>query len=389
VLRVLSVLYVYPPDVTTAEGLLERYSTVVPWARALRDEGVEVTVLVRFHETRTLQEAGICYAFHADSFGPWLNNWQVPVSFHSAIRATCGNHIPSGVGTVVLVHGLFFPLQTRLLRASLPPGCVVAAQHHAERPSRRLARPFQKWGLRAADGFFFAAREIGHAWADQGLISKTQSIFEVMEGSTSFRRVDRAAARAQTGMSGNPVVLWVGRLIPLKDPLTVLRGFEQVVKQLPEAKLYMAFGVADLLPEVRECLASSPHLSRSVILPGNVEHSQMEQIYNSADYFVLGSHYEGSSFSLVEAMACGVVPVVTDIPSLRAMTNDGRIGACWAPGSATAFADAFLEVAKKPLGPLSDEAVHFFHEQLSYPAIARNSIRAYDELIASKREATR
>jgi glycosyltransferase involved in cell wall biosynthesis len=383
------VFYVYPPEVTAAEDLLKRYSTVVPWARALRDEGAEVTALLRFHETRTLQEPGIRYVFHADSLGPWLRNWQIPLSFHSAIRAACENHNANGVATVVLVHGLFFPLQTRLLRASLPPGSAVAVQHHAERPSRRLARPLQKWGLRSADGFFFAAREIGRAWANQGMISKTQSIFEVMEGSTRFRRGDRAAARAQTGMSGKPVVLWVGRLIPLKDPLTVLDGFEQVLTRLPEAKLYMAFGVSDLLPEVRERLAASSILSRSVTLLGNLDHSQMEQIYNSADYFVLGSHYEGSSFSLVEAMACGVVPIVTDIPSLRAMTNDGRIGACWAPGNATAFTDAFLEVAQRPLGSLSDEVVRFFHEQLSYPAIARNSIRAYDELIASRRGATR
>ncbi len=48
--------------------------------------------------------------------------------------------------------------------------------------------------------------------------------------------------------------------------------------------------------------------------------------YNSADYFVLGSHYEGSGFSLVEAMSCGVIPIVTDIPSFRMMTNNGKIG---------------------------------------------------------------
>jgi len=119
-------------------------------------------------------------------------------------------------------------------------------------------------------------------------------------------------------------------------------------------------------------------------LLGSVDHSKLERLYNSADYFVLGSHYEGSGFSLAEALACGVVPVVTDIPSFRAMTDDGRIGCCWSPGCAVAFSQAFLQVARQPLRELSDHAVRFFRAHLSYPAIARDSIRAYREVVSAR-----
>jgi glycosyltransferase involved in cell wall biosynthesis len=260
----------------------------------------------------------------------------------------------------------------------------MVVQHHAEHPWRKSARPLQRWALQSADGFFFAAQGIGNSWVDQGLISKRQRIFQVMEGSTQFRCSERTVARVSTGLSGNPVVLWVGRLIPLKDPLTVLNGFEIVLQHLPEARLYMAYGDAALLPAIRNRIASSPRLTGGVALLGTVAHDQLQHIYNSADYFVSGSHYEGSSFSLAEALACGVVPVVTDIPSFRAMTDDGKIGACWAPGSATAFVEAFLGVVRQPLRPLSNQAVRFFHDQLSYPAIARNSIRAYEEVVSSR-----
>ena len=56
--------------------------------------------------------------------------------------------------------------------------------------------------------------------------------------------------------------------------------------------------------------------------------------------FVSGSHSEGSGYALIEAMSAGVVPVVTDIPSFRAIAGD--CGARWPPGDAGAFADALL-----------------------------------------------
>jgi glycosyltransferase involved in cell wall biosynthesis len=205
-----------------------------------------------------------------------------------------------------------------------------------------------------------------------------------MEGSNHFRYQDRVTARARTKMAGNPVVLWVGRLIPLKDPLTVLEGFTRVLQHLPQARLYMAYGTADLLPAVRERIRASQTLSQAVTLLGRIEHSQLQDIYNSSDYFVLGSHQEGSGFALAEAMACGVVPVVTDIPSFRVMTDSGRIGACWRPGSPEAFAEKFLAVVPQPLEQLSRRAHSFFQSQLSYQAIARDSVRAYREVIAAR-----
>ncbi len=60
----------------------------------------------------------------------------------------------------------------------------------------------------------------------------------------------------------------------------------------------------------------------------------------AADLFVLGSHREGSSFALIEALATGLTPVVTDIPSLRALTGNGAVGALWPCGDAGALDDA-------------------------------------------------
>jgi glycosyltransferase involved in cell wall biosynthesis len=384
-LHVVPLIYFYEPDLTTPESLLDRYATIRPFAKALHDEGVRITVMQRFHTNLDFRDGGIRYCFCADSCEPALRKWQIPGSFHSSVRAVCTTGQPAGpVQTAVHVNGLLYPLQLRALRNSLPKDCSAVVQHHADGPWPAFVRPLQRWGLRAADGFFFAAQDLSAWWMDHGLISKRQSIFQIMEGSNHFRYQDRVTARARTKMAGNPVVLWVGRLIPLKDPMTILEGFTHVLKHLPEARLYMAHGTADMLPAVRERIAASKSLSNAVILLGRIEHSHLEDIYNSSDYFVLGSHQEGSGFALAEAMACGVVPVVTDIPSFRVMTDGGSIGGCWRPGSPEAFADKFLGVTCQPLEQLSRKARSFFQTQLSYSAIARDSVRAYREVIAAR-----
>jgi glycosyltransferase involved in cell wall biosynthesis len=384
-LHIVPLIYFYEADLTTPESLLERYSTIRPFAKALHDEGVRVTVVQRFHTDLDFWDDGIRFRFWADSCKPALRRWEIPASFHRAVRAVCTpDSLPGPIQTAVHLNGLLYPLQLRMLRNSLPTNCSIVVQHHAGGPWSALARPLQRWGLRAADGFFFAARELATSWVDHGLISKPQSIFQIMEGSNNFRCQDRVAARVRTKMAGNPVVLWVGRLIPLKDPLTVLEGFTRILQHAPQARLYMAYGTADMLPALRERIGINNPLSAAVTLLGRIEHSQLEDIYNSADYFVLGSHHEGSGFSLAEAMACGVVPVVTDIPSFRVMTDGGRIGACWRPGCSEDFVNKFLGVMCQPREQLSREAQGFFQSQLSYKAIARDAVRAYREVIAAR-----
>jgi glycosyltransferase involved in cell wall biosynthesis len=379
--------YEYDPKMASLEDLLHTYATLAGWTEALHSEGAQVTVFQRFHRDAELLRDGVRFRLVSDGYGPRLRKWQVPWSLHQAIQKECA--ASKAEPTVVHFNGLIFPLQLGALRALLSRRIAIVVQHHAERPWQGLRRSIQRWGLQTVDGFFFAASEQASSWVEHGLISGRQRVYEVMEGSTNFHRQDRAAARARTGLTGNPVVLWVGRLIALKGPLTVLKGFESVLHHFPDARLHMVYGTDDLLPAVRAYISQNALLSRSVTLWGSKPHDALEHFYNSADYFVLGSHYEGSGYSVAEAMACGVVPVVTDIPSFRVLTDGGKIGACWPPGDGGAFAEAFLRVSRQPIQNISDRAVRFFEEHLSFPAIARKALRAYRELAATRAEQKR
>jgi glycosyltransferase involved in cell wall biosynthesis len=71
-----------------------------------------------------------------------------------------------------------------------------------------------------------------------------------------------------------------------------------------------------------------------------VSHERIEQLMRAADLFVLGSHHEGSGYSVIEALACGLPPIVTDIPSFRSLTGGGAVGALWPRGDSQALCEA-------------------------------------------------
>jgi glycosyltransferase involved in cell wall biosynthesis len=380
VVHVVLVNLCYPGGAPSPDALLERFSSLGGWAEALVGEGVQATVVQRFHLARSFERHGVRYRFVADRSAPELPWWRRSLP---AERAVLGEAVRQGGPAVVHVHGLRYGLQARAMRRRLPWPVTVVVQHHGELPPRWPVRPLLSRGLSAVDGAFFTARELVAPWLDAGLLSPARPVIEVVEASTGFCRRPQREARAETGLDGDPVVLWVGRLDPNKDPLTVLAGFEAALAGLPDARLYMAYSDhCPLLDAVRTRIAGNPRLEASVRLLGAVPHERIEAVFNSADLFVLGSHREGSGFALLEAMACGAIPVVTAIPSFRAITADGAVGALWPTDDASACAAALLAAAAPPLAASSAAVCRHFEQHLSYPALARRALAAYRELAA-------
>jgi glycosyltransferase involved in cell wall biosynthesis len=105
----------------------------------------------------------------------------------------------------------------------------------------------------------------------------------------------------------------------------------------------------------------------------------------AADVFVLGSPDEGSGYALIEALACGLVPVVTDIPSFRVLTAGGRLGALWAPGEASALARSLVAVAGRPIEPQRDAVIRHFEAELSWAAVGRRAMALYRQVVEARR----
>jgi glycosyltransferase involved in cell wall biosynthesis len=259
-------------------------------------------------------------------------------------------------------------------------------QDHASGPppSRAAARAVRRWGFQGVDAFLFTAAELADSWRAADVIRRGQPVHEVLEASTTIRPIDQVAARAASGIGGSPALLWVGRLNANKDPMTVIAGFDRFLGRYSDASLTMVFGSDELLPDVQARLSTSAALGRRVRLVGYVEPARLPAYYSAADIFVLGSHHEGSGYALIEACACGAVPVVTSIPAFRAISGGGAHGVLWTPGDPAGLADALLETAGRDLAALRVDVMRRFSKELSWHAVGRRALEIYEAVKQAK-----
>jgi glycosyltransferase involved in cell wall biosynthesis len=239
--------------------------------------------------------------------------------------------------------------------------------------------------MRAADGFLFTAVEQADLWRRQGAIDDRQRIHAVLESSTSMTALEPAVARRISGVTGDPAVLWVGRLNANKDPLCAIEGFALVLRDEPTASLTMVYGEADLLPLVRERLGRSPDLAAHVRLVGRVPQGEMAAFYSASDILLLGSHHEGSGYAVIEACACGAAPAVTSIPSFRAIIGDAAIGCLWTSGDPSACARALRRLCDRRGAAQREEVRRHFARALSWEVVGARALAVYNDVFAGRR----
>ena len=380
-LRIVQVNAAYDHLVPSPDALLDRFTTLTEWSAAMARAGAAVMVCQRFGRDARLERDGVTYEFVGDGHPPWLSTSHAPLAFTTAIVQQ-----PSDV---IHINGLIFPRLVAGIRKLAGPQPVIVVQHHGGEFPVRGSGPIGAWrrkrwrdGLAAADAVSFTAAEQAEPWRAAGVLTG-QRVLEIVEASTTLRSVPRERARAAVGVSGDPLILWAGRLTANKDPLTVLDGLEQALPRLPGAAVVMAYGGDDLLAEVTARVRSSAVLSQRVTFAGHVPLAEMPNYFSAADLFVSGSHAEGSGYALIEALSAGVTPIVTDIPPFRVIA--GPCGARWAPGNAGALAAALLEVWARHADSTRAEVTAHFARVLRWDAIATATLEAYRELLMRKR----
>lgn len=266
---------------------------------------------------------------------------------------------------VILIHSMIYAWQIVFLRLIIGSKTKLIVQNHAEKPFGFKKKWIQKLAGKFISAFLFVSKNQAEPWVKCGIITDANKVKEVMEGSTSFKSQRKQVFRynEQTNF------IWVGRLDGNKDPLTILKAFHQHVRDFPLSKLNMIFSAEGLLNEVQSYIQSN-NLNEHVDLIGFIEHKELEQYYNESDYFILGSHYEGSGYALCEAMACGCVPIITRIPSFTKMLDNGNCGYLFEPGDADGLTVILNNLNWKDYERLQTLVLQKFKRDLSFEAIA-------------------
>lgn len=271
---------------------------------------------------------------------------------------------------IVIVHGFLFPLQVLALRRYMPAGAKLIVQHHAEQPfNNPLKRWLQQKAYQGADAYLFSSKALAEPFISQQIIDP-QKISEIPESSTMLKAGDREAARRDLGLPAKGFLfLWVGRLDRNKDPFTVLKAFAAYQQQQPTTRLYMFYHEAELLEPVKTLLTEL-QLEQAVTLMGYAANKTLETWYNACDFFISGSHYESTGYALCEAMACGCIPVVTDIPAFRQITANGEAGILYKAGDANDLLKKLQGIDKLNQEQLRLQVIDHFRKELSFEALS-------------------
>jgi glycosyltransferase involved in cell wall biosynthesis len=173
-----------------------------------------------------------------------------------------------------------------------------------------------------------------------------------------------------------PYIFYLGQWKAYKNLPLLLDAYAQVRATHPQAQLVIA-GDDPRHPEVRRRAAELP--PGSVVLPGRLPESAIPDLYRGAAVLVLPSRAEGFGLPVIEAMACGVPVVCSDLPVLREIA-DGIATFC-DPGDPGAFARAIVGVLEQsPPQPALASGIERARS-FTWERAARQTVDAYEKAL--------
>ncbi len=351
------VAIVMPPATELSpDDALDRWGTVTGAASALLAAGEVVPTVHARHrvDSATVERDGVTYRFHSSDG-----------ALARAVRA----ERPA----VVHVHGLGW---TRLLLRLHHAGASIVVQHHGEPPFTGRRKWAHRLVRRSISAYLFTGASLGQAdpWIAAGVIRVDARCCEVLE-SASLLPADRPEEAAAVVLQGQPVVLWVGRLIDSKDPLTAIDGFALAAARVAGAHLHLLVTERAMEFTVRARLAELGEVAQRIHLHDAVPYAEMAGWYRAAGLFLSTSRREGSGYSLIEAVTCGCIPVVSAIAPHLAII--GECGTSFPVGDAVAAGAALERMAAGWVPGSVEPTVAERRTLLSWGSVAAQMYAAY------------
>ena len=133
-----------------------------------------------------------------------------------------------------------------------------------------------------------------------------------------FQPMDKETAKQQLGFSDDKIILFVGRIEPLKGIDQLLRAMTYL-QNSQGLRLVIIGGDEHSQYEMGRLqkLSQNLHIGDSVTFLGLIKHDKLPYFYSAADVCVMPSYYESFGLVALESMACGTPVVATNVGDLK------------------------------------------------------------------------
>ena len=187
------------------------------------------------------------------------------------------------------------------------------------------------------------------------------------------------AWRRELGWEDHFVVLCNRSWSPKYGVDVLARAFVHAAQHNANLRLLLV-GSGPQAEVLREILAP---VEERVFMPGWVDQANLPAAYCAADLFISPSHCDGSSVSLLEALACGLPALVSDIPSNLEWVKPGINGDIFAGGDAAMLEERILALASdNRLSELGTEARRTAERDANWQKNFQKLLGAYDRAVA-------
>jgi glycosyltransferase involved in cell wall biosynthesis len=216
-----------------------------------------------------------------------------------------------GVRNIVVIHDL---------------GFVFHGEYLKERDRAYFNRMVPR-SLRHADRVVAVSESVRDELSAQfGTPTQEIAVISPAVDTTRFRPRDEEEVRrvAETYGLRRPYILYTGTLEPRKNIVGLLDAYAALPRALHERfQLVLAGGKGWLDVEIERRLNELAELG--IVTTGYVPDADLPAIYSGAELFVYPSFYEGFGMPPLEAMACGVPVITSDVSSLPEVVGDAAI----------------------------------------------------------------
>ncbi len=140
---------------------------------------------------------------------------------------------------------------------------------------------------------------------------------------------------------------FVGSISPVKGLEYLIPAFSKVMAKMPSTKLLIIGGkLESQISYYRKIvmLVSQYNLDNSVLFLGHISHNELPSLLNQLDVFVSSSLYEGTPVSILEAMACEIPVVATEVGGVPDQVVNDLTGFLVPPRDVDALSNALVNM---------------------------------------------
>lgn len=336
-LRIAIIIHDYFPRVGGAQALLR---TQVPLLKA---RGADVTILTRRFPETAVSEMIDGIPVHRLPV-PW------PKPLASLTFTLAGLSLLRRLRPDVIHANEFIsPATTALLAKKTLGGTPIVITPHrsgqlgdVQRLRNRAGGLMRLQALRdQVDAFVVISQEIGTELSEMGVPQERMHQINNGVDTTRFCPPDldhKPVIRQQIGLSPDAlVVIFTGRLVREKRLNNILAVWPALRTEFPKAELVL-LGTGDQETALRQMGGEGVHF------PG--PQSDVVPYLQAADIFVLPSEAEGLSIAMLEAMSCGLAPIITNVGGAAEVISEGQNGLLITPDDLPALQQALTKLLR-------------------------------------------